>query len=214
MGRNKNGPVTVLYREPVSTAALLERRIAQGEGEYATLMQTGNQFRAGCIAHVVAKYREALQRELAKGVVARPPDGPARGRSNQARCSGASTRRWRSRSRRSRASRTHPKPLGCAGCAEAFHGAFALPGRLVRVFRPVVQVLRLPVLDRRHHLPMRHRVIAELVGDQHPRRRALLLEEFAEEPLGGLGVAPAPRRGCRGRCRAGRRPATDTADGR
>ena len=59
----------------------------------------------------------------------------------------------------------------------------------MRVLRPVVQVLRLPVLDRRHHLPMRHCVTAELVGDQHPRRRALPLEEFAEEPLGGLGAA-------------------------
>ena len=29
------------------------------------------------------------------------------------------------------------EPLGCTGCAEAFHGAFALPGRLVRVLRPV-----------------------------------------------------------------------------
>ena len=47
---------------------------------------------------------------------------------------------------------------------QAFHGGFALPGRLVRVLRPVVQVLRLPVLDRRHHLPMRHCVTAELVG--------------------------------------------------
>ena len=39
------------------------------------------------------------------------------------------------------------EPLGCAGGAEAFHGAFALPGRLVRVLRPVefstdVKVLR------------------------------------------------------------------------
>ena len=66
MGRNKNGPVTVLYREPVSTAALFQRRIAQGEGEYATLMQTGNQFRAGCIAHVVAKYGE-VPRGAAEG---------------------------------------------------------------------------------------------------------------------------------------------------
>jgi hypothetical protein len=40
------------------------------------------------------------------------------------------------------------------------------------------------VLDRRHYLPMRHCVTAELVGDQHPRRRALPLEEFAEEPRG------------------------------
>jgi hypothetical protein len=47
------------------------------------------------------------------------------------------------------------EPLGCAGCADAFHGAFALPGRLMRVLRPVVPVLRLPVLDRRHHLRMR-----------------------------------------------------------
>ena len=29
------------------------------------------------------------------------------------------------------------EPLGSAGCAEAFHGAFAVPGRLVRVLRPV-----------------------------------------------------------------------------
>ena len=60
------------------------------------------------------------------------------------------------------------EPLGCAGGAEAFHGAFALPGRLVRVLRPV-QVPRLPVLDRRHHRPMRHLIASELVGDQHPR---------------------------------------------
>ena len=38
---------------------------------------------------------------------------------------------------------------------------------------------------------MRHLIASELVGDQHPKRRALPLEEFAEEPLGGLGVAPA-----------------------
>ena len=28
------------------------------------------------------------------------------------------------------------EPLGCAGGAEAFHGAFALPGRLVGVLAP------------------------------------------------------------------------------
>ena len=37
---------------------------------------------------------------------------------------------------------------------------------------------------------MRHWVTAELVGDQHPKRR-VPPEEFAEGPLGGLGVAPA-----------------------
>ena len=55
-------------------------------------------------------------------------------------------------------------------------------------FSARLKVSRLPVLDRRHYLPMRHCVTAERVGDQHPKRRALPLEEFAEEPLGGLGV--------------------------
>ena len=31
--------------------------------------------------------------------------------------------------------------------AEAFHGAFAVPGRLMGVLRPVVEVSGLPVLD-------------------------------------------------------------------
>ena len=70
------------------------------------------------------------------------------------------------------------EPLGCAGGAEAFHGAFALPGRLVRVLRPVVQVPRLPVLDRRHHRPMRHLIASELVGDQYPRCPALLGQQL------------------------------------
>jgi hypothetical protein len=48
----------------------------------------------------------------------------------------------------------------------------------------------LPVLDRRHDLAMRHCVTAQRVGDQHPKRRAPPLEEFAAEPLGGLGVPP------------------------
>src|SRR5262245_15030334 len=38
---------------------------------------------------------------------------------------------------------------------------------------------------------MRRLIASELIGDQHPRRRALPLEEFAEEPLGGLSVATA-----------------------
>jgi hypothetical protein len=35
---------------------------------------------------------------------------------------------------------------------------------------------------------MRHRVTAELVGDQHPRYPALLGQQLTEEPLGGLGI--------------------------
>ena len=62
---------------------------------------------------------------------------------------------------------------------EAFHRPLAVPGRLVGVLRPV-QVPRLPMLDRRHHRPLRRLIASELIGDQHPRRRALPLEEFAE----------------------------------
>ena len=78
------------------------------------------------------------------------------------------------------------EPLGSAGGAEAFHGAFALPGRLVRVLRPV-QVSRLPVLDRRHHRPMRHLIASQLVGDQHPRYPALLGQQVGWPE----GVAPS-----------------------
>jgi hypothetical protein len=67
---------------------------------------------------------------------------------------------------------------GCARGAEAFNGAFALPGGLVRVFRPV-EVPRLAVLDRRHHRPMRHLIASELVGDQHPRYPALLGQQLS-----------------------------------
>ena len=79
------------------------------------------------------------------------------------------------------------EPLGCAGGAEAFHGAFALPGRLVGVLRPVVEVPRLPVLDRRRHRPMRHLIASELVGDQHPRYPALLGQQVGWPE----GVAPS-----------------------
>jgi hypothetical protein len=80
------------------------------------------------------------------------------------------------------------EPLGCARGAEAFHGAFAVPAGLVRVLGAVVQVFRPAMLRRRHELAVRHLVAGELVGDQHPRYPALPLEEFAEEPLGGIGI--------------------------
>lgn len=34
---------------------------------------------------------------------------------------------------------------------------------------PVVHLPLLPVLDRLHHHPMRHRIASELLGDPHPR---------------------------------------------
>ncbi len=74
------------------------------------------------------------------------------------------------------------KPLRCTDREEPFHGAFALPGRLMGVLAPIVEVFVLPVLDRRHSGPVRDLVAGEFVGDQHPRRVTLVFEEYAEEP--------------------------------
>jgi len=93
--------------------------------------------------------------------------------------------------------------LGCAGGGEAFHGAFALPGRLVGVFCSV-EVLRQAVLDRRRHRPMRHLIAWELVGDQHPRYPALLGQQLTEEPetnSSSNARAAATDRLPRGRCK-------------
>ena len=81
------------------------------------------------------------------------------------------------------------EPLRVPGRGEAFHRPLALPGRLMRVLGPVVQILRPPVLHRRHHLAVRHLVAGELVGDEHPRHVPQALEQFAEELLGGHRVS-------------------------
>ena len=65
--------------------------------------------------------------------------------------------------------------LGRADSAEPFHRPFALPGRLVGVLGPIIQVCRLPVFDRRHGGPVRDLVAAELVGGQFPRPGAVTL---------------------------------------
>ncbi|MEY9966897.1 hypothetical protein ABIA33_004962 [Streptacidiphilus sp. MAP12-16] len=61
------------------------------------------------------------------------------------------------------------KSLGRADGAEALHGAFALPGGLVRVLRPVVHFFVGAVFDGGHDLPEGGSVRAEFVGDHHPR---------------------------------------------
>jgi hypothetical protein len=60
----------------------------------------------------------------------------------------------------------------------------------MRILRPVVEAFVLPRLDAGHDLPLR-RVAFQLVGDQHTRRSSLLLQQLAEQSLGGLLVAPA-----------------------
>src|SRR6201987_1217911 len=47
------------------------------------------------------------------------------------------------------------------------------------------------MLDPRHGLPLGRGVALQLVGDEHTRCAALLLEELAEHAFGGLLVAPA-----------------------
>src|SRR5690242_20642386 len=59
------------------------------------------------------------------------------------------------------------------------------------VFGPVVEALVLAMLDPGHDLPLGRGVAFQLVGDQHTRGSTLLLEELAQQPFGGLLVAPA-----------------------
>ena len=49
----------------------------------------------------------------------------------------------------------------------------------------------MPVFDAGHDLALRRAVAPQLVGHEHARRIAQALQQFAEEPLGGFGIAPA-----------------------
>src|SRR6202045_3817512 len=71
------------------------------------------------------------------------------------------------------------------------HDPLSSSGRLMGVFRPVIEALVLPMLDPGHDLPLGSGVALQLVGDEHTRGSILLLEELAEQAFGGLLVAPA-----------------------
>ncbi|MDQ1013572.1 hypothetical protein QFZ43_000121 [Streptomyces afghaniensis] len=58
------------------------------------------------------------------------------------------------------------------------------------VLGPVVEVLRLTVLDAGHDFSVGGAVGAEPVGDDHPRHRVRLLHQAAEEAP-GRGLVPA-----------------------
>src|SRR4051794_24105579 len=58
------------------------------------------------------------------------------------------------------------------------------------VLRPVIQAFVPPVLDRGHHLSLGGAVAGQLVRDHDTRGPALLLEQLAEQALGGLFVPP------------------------
>src|ERR1700759_866256 len=61
----------------------------------------------------------------------------------------------------------------------------------MRIFCPVVEALVLPVPNPGHNLPLGGAIAAQLVGDQHTGRSQVLLEQLAEQALGGLLVATA-----------------------
>src|ERR1700752_22678 len=72
---------------------------------------------------------------------------------------------------------------------EPLHDTLAAAGRLMRILGPVVEALVLPVLNAGHNLPLGGAIAAQLVGDQHTGRSQVLLEQIAEQALGGLLVA-------------------------
>lgn len=64
---------------------------------------------------------------------------------------------------------------------EAAHGAFPLSGRLVRVFRAIIQSFVLSVLDAPQDLPLRCAIAGEFISDDHAWNVLAALEQLAEE---------------------------------
>lgn len=83
------------------------------------------------------------------------------------------------------------KALGLPGRLEALHDPLASSGQLMTVFRRVAQTFVLLMLDTRHDLSLGGTVAREFVRDHHARGDALLLEQFPQQPLGYLRIAPA-----------------------
>ena len=83
------------------------------------------------------------------------------------------------------------EPLHLPRRLEAFHDPLSSSGRLVGIFRPVVEAFVLAVLDAGHDLPLGCGIATQLVGNQHTRRAALLPQQLAQQAFGGLLVAPA-----------------------
>ncbi len=60
---------------------------------------------------------------------------------------------------------------------------------IIYTLGPVIQSLVLPVFYPFEYLFLRSSIACQLVGDDHPWRKALGLEQFSEELLGGCFVA-------------------------
>ena len=65
-----------------------------------------------------------------------------------------------------------------------------MSGLLVRCFRPVVSVSVLAVHNRGHHFFPCRTIAFEFIGNHPSRRLALVLQHFAEKPLGSVFITP------------------------
>src|SRR3954454_632288 len=74
---------------------------------------------------------------------------------------------------------------------EALHLSLASARGLMRVLRPVVETLVLPVLNAWHNLLPRRSIAGKLVGDHDARRPALPLQQLAQQARGGALITPA-----------------------
>lgn len=74
---------------------------------------------------------------------------------------------------------------------EAFHDPFPSPDWLMGIFRPIVQPFVGAVLDTRHNHALCSVIGPKLVGDHHPRRQALALQQLAHQTLRRFGIASA-----------------------
>jgi hypothetical protein len=83
------------------------------------------------------------------------------------------------------------KPLHLPRRFEPFHDPLSSSGRLVGILCAVVEAFVLAVLDARQDIALGGGIAFQLVGDQHTRDSSLLLQQFAQQALGRLLIAPA-----------------------
>ena len=83
------------------------------------------------------------------------------------------------------------EPLSLAGRFELLHLPLSSARRLVRILGSIVQSLVLAMLDAGHDLSLRRAIAGKLVGDHDAWRSHLLLQQLAQQSLGGLLVAAA-----------------------
>src|ERR671921_187922 len=74
--------------------------------------------------------------------------------------------------------------LRLPGRFEALHDALTPSGGLMAVLGSVVQPSMLAMLHTRHNRSLGRSIAGQLIGNQHARCHALLLEQLSQQPLG------------------------------